>query len=1095
MTTGPTSTPALAWAGAALLGAWLGWELAGGTGGPGGLVGAGLVGTAATIGLVALRGRTHLVTLLVVVVYGALAAAHATLLVGGPLDGLARRGGQADLFARVAAEPSLGEEGRWWTIVRLDRVDGTASGERASLRGNGPPPALGTTVAMTATARPLDPDTGFDQYLRRRHVVAHVEPLVDPDVRAPPGRWLASTEHVRAAVRDAAARGLDGDRAGLAVGLVTGDTRMLSPETEDRMAEVGLTHLVAVSGSNVAIVLAGAALLAGIAGLGARGQRVLVVVAVTWFVVLTRAEPSVLRAAVMAGAVVVARARGVGTEPVHALAVAVLVLVAADPALAGSLGLLLSVSATAGVLVVAPRVLNRLGAWPRPVAVLAAVTIGAQVAVAPVLLTAVGEVPLASVPANLLAVPAAAMASMVAGVGALVAVVHPPAAGVVFAVADPALRLVLLAARTPDLPVVSWHRPVTLVVVAAVVTWLLARRGGRTARLAVALTALVGVFLVPVARTAPATLTVTAIDVGQGDATLVEGAGARILVDGGPDEDAVAAWLRRRGIRRLDLVVLTHPHADHGDGLAAVLAGVDVGAFWLRHVEADSPLEDELRTAAITAGVPVHEPVAGQRATVGGLDVAVLAPPRGRPHAGSDSEVNEMSLVLRVDQGDRRALLTGDVEAEGQAALLRSPPGLRAGVLKVPHHGSATSDPAFLHAVGARVALVSAGRDNDYGHPHPDVVDALEAAGTQVRRTDLEGDIRVEVPRSDLDDEVALQAQGLVRTPGPQVHQVDQRPDDDQHPADDVGQPEPRRVGHVEQEPRGRPHRGRVHALGDPQPDVQARVEQQDQRPGQGQAVAQGPAVASVPAPCQPRHHGCGEQRELVDQQAGAAQPDQAEQGTEPRDAAGQARRPVEQEPGDATAKHAPPRLWPRRDLRLGLHLARDALGHARGQVLGDGGLVQGRHVHEQPVQLAGGHGRVAAGEHVVHDRLEVRGDRGLPRGGSQGPVAQLQDGAVQHLLGGVGARPQNLCHVRRRQSCREAQRQPFALAVGQVGQRVAEGGEQLGLQGRRLRGLRVVVGAGRGGRDVDRFRTTCPVPVRDRSCRDREHPRLDGAA
>lgn len=752
MTRRIVATPAVPWALAAVAGAWIGWELGGAHGRDVALAGGtGLVVTALVI-LVGTRRVTwsvvrRLVVCGVVLVAGAgLAASHRGLLLGGPADRLARGGGEADLVGRVASEPSLVDEDRWWTIVRLAQLDGRRTHERVFLRGDRDPPVLGEVLAFRATARPLEPTEGFDGYLQRRHVVARVDPVTAPRVRAPPGRLLASTEHVRSRVRDAATRGLDGDRAGLAVGLVTGDTRLLSVQASDRMADVGLTHLVAVSGSNVAIVLAGVALVTGMVGVGARGRRVLVVGAVAWFVVLTRAEPSVLRAAVMASAVLAARARGVGTHAVHALSVAVLVLVAADPALAGSLGLLLSAAATTGVLVVAPVVARRLHRWPRPAAVLVSVTVGAQLAVAPVLLATVGEVPLASIPANLLAVPAAALASTIVGTGTIVALLHPGTAGVVFALADLPLGIVLAASRVPELAVVSPQQPAVLLVAFGVTGWLLASRGTRTARAALTLAAMGMALLVPVSRPVPSVLTVTAIDVGQGDAVLVEGAGARILVDGGPEDDVVASWLRRRGVAWLDLVVLTHPHADHAVGLPEVLDRVRVGAVWLRETQADSGFEADVRDAAGAAGVAVVEPVAGQRASVGGLVVHVLSPPRGRPFVGSDSEVNEMSLVLRVDQGDRRALLTGDAEAEAQARLLASPSALRAGLLKVPHHGSSTSETALFTAVGAQVALVSAGRDNDYGHPHRDVLAALRRSGTRVRRTDLEGTVTVAVP-------------------------------------------------------------------------------------------------------------------------------------------------------------------------------------------------------------------------------------------------------------------------------------------------------------------------------------------------------------
>lgn len=719
-------------------GAAVAWSLAGG-------------GTVVVAAAVAVHGRARtrivLTTVAVAAVATGVGAVRVALVDAGPLADLAANGGARQVEAVVAEEPRTSRSG-WWTVVRVERVGDVRTRERALLRGDDQErPAVGSRWVGTATAAPLDED-GFGSYLRQRYAAVRITPA-SWEQRAPPTGAFALSETVRRRVRGAAERALPVAHAGLASGLVTGDTSLLPHAVEEAMRDTGLTHLVAVSGSNVALVVAGLLVVAAAVRAGPRVRRVVLAAGLVWFAVLTRWEPSVLRASAMAGVVLLAGVRGVVGDPRHALAVAVLTLVLLDPGIAGSLGMLLSAGATAGVLVVAPRVRRRLGWLPGRVGDLLAVTIGAQLAVAPLLLWTVGEVPLASIPANMLAVPAAAAASAVAIVGAAVAAVHPGAAVPVFAATRPAVAVVLWAAehlRTWS-TVVSIQRPATLLAAVVGVTWLLASRRRRV---------LDAVALVTLALAAPVGLPgrgvdgliVTAIDVGQGDAILVEAPGATVLVDGGGDGRA-ATWLRRAGIRRFDAVVVSHPHADHVAGLPDILRRSAVGALWTPDVPADLPENAELRALAAARGVPHVHPVAGQRATVGGLAVEVLGPPPGRRYRASDSELNDTSIVLRVAHGGRTALLTGDVEEPAQRDLLTLGDRLRAGLLKVPHHGAGTTDPAFLRATGARIALVSVGTGNRYGHPAPRTIETLQAMEARVRRTDREGTIRAVVPATD----------------------------------------------------------------------------------------------------------------------------------------------------------------------------------------------------------------------------------------------------------------------------------------------------------------------------------------------------------
>ena len=751
------------WALAAVLGAAAGERLATRGLGPSWLwgllaLGAGLAVIVAALplasGIAAARHRGALATLAVIVVLAGAAGLRLVVQDGGLLVELAGRGGAAELRLVVSQEPRPTADG-WHVDVRVQQVDGLSTREGAAIRlDDGPdvaPPALGERWTLTASARPV-PEGGYGRWLSRRHARVLLDPVRVHTVDQP-GPLAGASEHVRERIRRTASAHNPEAVGGLLVGLVTGDLRLLPDDARAAMEATSLTHLTAVSGTHVAVLVAGVLGVCGLLRLGAAGRRRAVLAALVGFAYLTRFEPSVLRAGTMGAVLLLAFARGVPRDARHALAAAVLLLVLIDPMLASTLGLLLSATATAGVLVIAPRVSERLArvpGIPRRLADLTGVTVGAQLAVVPLLLASFGEVPLASVPANLLAVPAGALAAALGFVGAGLAAVHPASAAMVFAAAGLPARVVLRVADTlaGRGGVVDAGRPLAVVALVALGAWLCTREGGRPARAAagVALVAVTAAGIGGLLPRAPVTtLTVTAIDVGQGDAFLVESPRARILVDAGED-DTAATWLGRHGPSRLDLAVVTHPHLDHVGGMASVLRTVEVGQLWYRPMPNELGAVDEMLGRAADAGVEVRAPVAGERARVGDLDLEILSPGPGRPYRHSGSELNDSSIVVRAHWRQRRVLLTGDVEHAAQRDLLEEPASLRAEAFTVPHHGAGTSEAEFLRAVGAQVGLIGVGRDNRHGHPHPDVLDVLASSGVEVVRTDEHGTTRVEVP-------------------------------------------------------------------------------------------------------------------------------------------------------------------------------------------------------------------------------------------------------------------------------------------------------------------------------------------------------------
>jgi competence protein ComEC len=568
----------------------------------------------------------------------------------------------------------------------------------------------------------------------------------------PPSAMQTAAGRVRAGLRDAAAVLPDGPR-GLLPGLVDGDVSGLDPQLAADFKTAGLSHLTAVSGTNVAIVTGAALLLLRGLTVGPRTSAVGAGVALAGFVVLARPSGSVLRAAVMGAIALLALASGRPRSALPALGAAVLVLVFVSPPLARDPGFALSVLASAGLILLAPGWAAWLRAHrvPPGVAEALAVPAAATVATAPVIAAISGSVSVVSIPANLLAEPAVAPATVLGVLAAAVSPVSGDAARWLAWLAGVPVRwLVEVGTRAAHVPLaaVSWPGgtigAAVLVLGLALAVPLLRWRGGRRVVLAAAAGGVV--VLVPAQAVSPGWpppgWLFVACSVGQGDA-LVVGAGAAtaMVVDAGPEPIAVDGCLRRLGVRSVPLLVLTHLHADHVGGLDGVLNGrsvaeIDVGpsqepaAGW-RGVQ-DSARRHRVRVRAVRLG---------ERREFDGLTVDVLAP--GRPFHGTRSDPNNSSVVLRVAASGRTLLLTGDVEVEAQEALLRTGVDLRAEVLKVPHHGSAYQSPAFLRAVHASVGVISVGRDNDYGHPAPALLHVLDRLGIRVERTDLDGDVAV----------------------------------------------------------------------------------------------------------------------------------------------------------------------------------------------------------------------------------------------------------------------------------------------------------------------------------------------------------------
>ena len=562
-------------------------------------------------------------------------------------------------------------------------------------------------------------------------------------------------------------RGVSPDAAGLVAGLAIGERNLLSTATEDNMKALSLTHLVAVSGANLAIVIGAVYLLAR--GLAApRGLRfALAALAAAGYVAIVGPEPSVLRAAAMAYAVLVAAWLGRATQAAQALSWAVLLLVIADPWLAADFAFALSVLATAGLIILAPALFEllrtRLPDW---LALGISVTFAAQLYTLPVLLMLQSGLPTYSVLANILAEPAVAPVTILGITAAVVSVPMPWLTEWLSWLASlGTVWIEFIATNLSQLPNVraAWPGGVAgvalTVLLALTLTVAILRRSGRALAASLATLATGFVLMLPAqlqaANWPPADWVIASCDVGQGDAYVVRSAGTIAVIDVGPDEKKLRSCFRQLRLEKIDLLVLTHFDFDHVGAIAAVdlpVTSAVISGYPDDRNAVSAALE---RLAELGADVLVAEPGIGGQ--LGELQWLVLAPTKTASEA---SDSNDASVVVQFWSEQLSLLTLGDLGATGQRRLMRSQLpnlallGKAPLVLKVSHHGSADQDLELHHWLSPRVALISVGK-NRYRHPTPKLLEMLDSLDAQVLRTDQLGHISLSLRGQVLEAEFA----------------------------------------------------------------------------------------------------------------------------------------------------------------------------------------------------------------------------------------------------------------------------------------------------------------------------------------------------
>lgn len=677
--------------------------------------------------------------------------------------------------ARAAVEISSGPARGVRLLARVGRgarwPAGADPGAEVALRGR---------VRAPPHSRP-GRDFDYVAWLRRQGIAAE---LGLTEVR-PTGRrrggLAGALDAMRARAERAMTAGVGEREAALVRGMVLGQDERIDEPTRDDWRASGLAHLLAVSGQNVMLLGALAFPLLTLAGLRSHGRTAAMIALIAIYVPLAGAGPSIQRAGVMGAAGLVALSVGRPASRWYALLLAAATTLALNPLAAGDPGWQLSFAAVAGILLLAGPIARPLSALPRLLALGVAITFAATLATAPLLAFHFGAVPAWSLAANVAALPAVAPVMWIGMLQAALAQLEPfsgPLAGIAASAAETlgagsgALAAYLngVARRFAEAPGALLELPLdTPAKLAAVYAALagavvgvcaLARRAEPAARERTAAwrrvprgTRLAAVALVAAAAALalqtllappapPSAVTVSFLDVGQGDATLVQHPdGAAILFDGGPPEGRVARLLRAAGVRRLSAVVATHQSRDHQGGLREVIERFPVELLLDGGDGTRDPDYLAVRAAADRRGVRRVPATAGLALRAGGLHLRVLSP-RPRPPGPPPDDPNDRAVVAVVSAGTFDLFLSADAESPSLVPLAL--PDVEA--MKVPHHGSA--DPGLgdvLRRLRPQVAAIEVGAENTYGHPHPQTLAALEAAVPHVYRTDRHGTVTLTV--------------------------------------------------------------------------------------------------------------------------------------------------------------------------------------------------------------------------------------------------------------------------------------------------------------------------------------------------------------
>ena len=548
-------------------------------------------------------------------------------------------------------------------------------------------------------------------------------------------------------------------------GLVTGNRDSLTDAFTSSLQRVGLSHTVSVSGMHLAFL---AALVAALMGRGKRSTALVTILFVLAFCGVAGSTPSVTRAAVMILLLQIAPLLGRERDGPTALAFALMLLLAWNPFSAAHVGLQLSFGAVAGILLVSDtiqvwmlrglrldkrpknRLLRLAVQVPRFLVSVLCATLGASVLTVPLVAIHFQTFSLISPISNLLTLWAVALLFLSGLFLGLLGMLHPGPAAVLAipftAIARWLIRVVEALGRLPmaAIPLESFYYRAWVIFLCLLLAVTLLSKGGRRPVIplcAGAVTLAVSLLFTSLTFQA-GELTAAVLDVGQGQSVLLQAGNYLTLVDCGGDSpdnagDVAADYLHSLGRNTLDLLVVSHYHTDHANGIPQLLKRIDVSVIALPDVEEGDPLRREILELAEDRGVEVWLIQEDTRVSLGGEQEFMLYAPLGR-----EGETNELGLTVLATAGDYDVLIPGDMDGQTEQLLLDHVRLPDIELLVAGHHGSKYSTTEeLLEAVRPEVAVISVGKSNSYGHPAPDTLERLDRAGAELYRTDLQGTV------------------------------------------------------------------------------------------------------------------------------------------------------------------------------------------------------------------------------------------------------------------------------------------------------------------------------------------------------------------